>query len=207
MARHSGCGLRPPSLVELRRTRSSRSLSSGACSRDPLAPRNDVETYIRGLAAPCARGFARKFLTLQSEGAGNTGCTLHPRSREQIAQQKTPTSIQVQRRQSGIPCAMVLTVYSVLSPVSRALLPPSPALLSANLMPASGHQDHTPSPYASAPFVIGASASTAARPASVTIANRPSEWGGMANHVRVIWVGPQALFRKYRIILGCRTWP
>jgi hypothetical protein len=40
-------------------------------------------------------------------------------------------------------------------------------------MPASRHQDHTTSPSASAPFVKGASASTASRPASVTIASAP----------------------------------
>src|ERR1700730_5082359 len=59
-------------------------------------------------------------------------------------------------------------------PGDRALLPPSSADVAANLTPASGRQDHTTSPYALAPFVIGASASTASRPASVTIANRPS---------------------------------
>jgi hypothetical protein len=46
----------------------------------------------------------------RNEGAGNTGCTLHPRSRVQQVHKKTHTSIQVQRRQSGIPCAMVLTL-------------------------------------------------------------------------------------------------
>ena len=45
------------------------------------------------------------------------------------------------------------TAYSVLSPVSRALLPPSPARLNANLTPASGCQEHTSLPYAHAPFV------------------------------------------------------
>ena len=42
------------------------------------------------------------------EGAGNAGCALHPRSRVQDAQGNAHTSIQVQRRQSGIPCAMAL---------------------------------------------------------------------------------------------------
>src|SRR5438046_9741928 len=42
-------------------------------------------------------------------------------------------------------------------------------------MPASGHQDHTTSPSASAAFVCAAFASTAPRPTSVTIAKRPSE--------------------------------
>ena len=42
------------------------------------------------------------------EGAGNAGCALHPRSRVQNVDEKTHTSIQVQRRHSGIPCAMAL---------------------------------------------------------------------------------------------------
>jgi hypothetical protein len=45
---------------------------------------------------------------------------------------------------------------------------------STNLTPASRRQNHTTSPSAFAPFVKGASASTASRPASVTIAIRPS---------------------------------
>jgi hypothetical protein len=45
---------------------------------------------------------------------------------------------------------------------------------SADLTPAPGCQDHTTSPSASASFVKGAATSTASRPASVTIASRPS---------------------------------
>ena len=41
-------------------------------------------------------------------------------------------------------------------PGDRALLPPSPALLSANLTPASGRQDHTTSPSASSALVRSA---------------------------------------------------
>src|SRR5450631_3388972 len=51
-----------------------------------------------------------------------------------------------------------------------------------NLTPASGCQDHTTSPSASAPFVIGASASTASRPANVTIAYRPC-WNGTGKSI------------------------
>jgi hypothetical protein len=46
------------------------------------------------------------------EGAGNAGCALHPRSRVQKCTKETHTSIQVQRRQSGIPCAMALRLIS-----------------------------------------------------------------------------------------------
>jgi hypothetical protein len=76
----------------------------------------------------------------------------------------------------GIPRAMVLTVSFVL-PGDRALLPPSSGDHSANLTPASGRQDHTTSPSAKASFVKGASASTASRAATVTIACRPSVGG------------------------------
>jgi hypothetical protein len=48
----------------------------------------------------------------RTEGAGKTGCALHPRSRVQDAQKNAHTSIQVQRRQSGLPCAMVLRLTS-----------------------------------------------------------------------------------------------
>jgi len=56
------------------------------------------------------------------EGAGKTGCALHPRSRVQKQQTKTHTSIQVQRKQSGLPCAMVLRLIFVLSPVRPELV-------------------------------------------------------------------------------------
>src|SRR5271156_639270 len=51
---------------------------------------------------------------------------------------------------------MVLTTYGALSPVNRALLPPSQrnAKHCRELMPASRHQDHTLSPSAFAPFVF-----------------------------------------------------
>ena len=56
--------------------------------------------------------FANLCLPLKREGAGNAGCTLHPRSRVQVAQKNAHTSIQVQRRQSDIPCAMALRLTS-----------------------------------------------------------------------------------------------
>jgi hypothetical protein len=45
---------------------------------------------------------------LRTEGAGNAGCTLHPRSRVQDVHKNAHTSIQVQSEHSGIPCAMAL---------------------------------------------------------------------------------------------------
>src|SRR6202011_56895 len=59
--------------------------------------------------------------------------------------------------------AQWFTAYIAL-PGDRAFLPPSPALPSANLTPASGCQDHTTSPSASEARRLRAAASRAARP-------------------------------------------
>jgi hypothetical protein len=62
----------------------------------------------------------------KSEGAGKTGCLLHPRSRVRFAQTNMHTSIQGSGKHSGLPCAMALRLTSC-SPRRTALLPPSPA--------------------------------------------------------------------------------
>ena len=91
------------------------------------------------------------------EGAGKTGCALHPRSRVPIAQKKAHTSIQVQRKHSGLPCAMALRLTSC-SPRRTALLPPSSprSLLLENLTPAPRRQNHTTSPYVQGAYVLRA---------------------------------------------------
>jgi len=94
---------------------------------DPLAPRNDEETTNRRNSALPRReapGFCVDRPRRHREGAGKTGCALHPRSRVQSAQKETHTSIQVQRRQSGLPCAVVYSLLRAL-PGDRAFLPPS----------------------------------------------------------------------------------
>jgi hypothetical protein len=71
-----------------------------------------------------------------------------------------------QRRTSDIPCAMALRLIAS-SPRRTALLPPlrpEKQLPPGALTPAPRRQDHTPSPYALAPFVDSTSASTATRP-------------------------------------------
>jgi hypothetical protein len=69
----------------------------------------DIRSSSRGAMRP---EFCKSFAPRKSEGAGKTGCALHPRSRVQICAKKTHTSIQVQRRQSGLPRAMVLRLIS-----------------------------------------------------------------------------------------------
>src|SRR5206468_12395627 len=90
---------------------------------------------------------------------------------------------------------MVLTVSFVLSPVTGLFLPLSFVDRLTNLMPASGHQDHTTSPSA-ASFVrlIDTAASTASHPAFVTIAKRPSSPGRNASSIHLIWVSEKAKY-------------
>ena len=81
----------------------------------PLILRGSLRSHLRmtdtqflDLAARCARGLLKICPSLREEGAGKTGCALHPRSRVRSAQRKVHTSVQVQRRASGLPCAMAL---------------------------------------------------------------------------------------------------
>jgi len=68
---------------------------------------------------------------------------------------------------------MVLTVSFVISSVTGLFVTVANGATSANLTPAPGRQNHTTSPSALALFVNSASASTASRLTSVTIAKRP----------------------------------
>jgi hypothetical protein len=70
---------------------------------------------------------------------------------------------------------MVLTVSFVVSPESRALLPPSPAAITTGLIPASGYQDATTSPSALMRLVFAHHrVHRIPLPTFVTTAKRPS---------------------------------
>src|SRR5437868_14779898 len=56
--------------------------------------------------------FVINFPPSLSEGAGKTGCTLHPRSRVPFALKRMHTSIQVRREHPGLACAMALRFTS-----------------------------------------------------------------------------------------------
>ena len=84
----------------------------------------DDPTNTFALAARRARGFANRSAPGKFEGAGKTGCALHPRSRVQNCAKEAHTSIQVQRRHSGLPCAMALRLIRA-RPGDRACLTPS----------------------------------------------------------------------------------
>jgi hypothetical protein len=81
------------------------------------------------------------------------------------------------RKTPGIPRAMVTTACS---PVSGLFLTVADRVASTGLTPTSGYQDHTPS---SASGTKAPSASTAAHPALMTFAQRPSGRNGMASDI------------------------
>jgi hypothetical protein len=97
----------------------SRSLSSGAHSRDPLA-RNDVEAYVSDLAAWFARGLQIRCPSFEIEGAGNAGCALHPRSHVPKCARMAAHEHTGQRRTHRHPLRNGFTAYFVLFPVERA---------------------------------------------------------------------------------------
>src|SRR5882757_4829930 len=113
----------------------------------------------------------------------------------------------------GIPRAMVLTVSFVLSPVTmlgchRRLRFTRQLDTSVG---ASGPHDFAVR--LSAVRLAALSASTASRPASVTLRNAPL-WDGTAGDIFLIWVWRQAKFREFRrgagqpvipAIRGCKT--
>jgi hypothetical protein len=194
------------------------------------APRNDIVepdsiliTHPRSRDTVCPS--SAQTVSLEKEGAGNAGCALHPRSRVQIARKKAHTSIQVQRRQSGIPCAMVLRLMPcsprrsgffgtvalriLARPPGRARAPP---------------QDLTPTSEASGPhgfavrdqrrrparrliahelialrhrFAPTQPASTASPPAFVTIAIRPSVGRDSESYGLICISGKQKYFCKW----------
>ena len=80
----------------------------------------------------------------------------------------------------GIPARNGFNGFLRALPGDRARLSPSlvRSLLLTNLTPASRRQDHTTSPSANSALVRSTFASTASRPASVTIASRPSSGTG-----------------------------
>jgi hypothetical protein len=145
-------------------------------------------THLRILATRCARGLLEFRPPRKQRAQGRPGarctrglvCKLHNK--------KTHTSIQVQRKHSGLPRAMVLRLIAR-SPRRPAFLPPSPvrSLLLTNLTPASGRQDHTTSPSASRAFVLRALPRPPhPAPRFVTIMIRPSGGVGWGELVALI---------------------
>ena len=79
---------------------------------------DDMGTCLRDLAAHFARGLLLNSSPLPSEGAGNAGRPMRPPPRVRWQNAKSTRVGQVTPESPGIPRAMVLTAYSVLSPVT-----------------------------------------------------------------------------------------
>ena len=112
-----------------------------------------------GTTTHSRRAFARGLLrTFRPLFRGRRECRVHAAPAVSCAscRENAHTSKQVQRRQSGIPCAMVLTVSFALSPVIGLVCHRRLRIESANLTPASRRQDHTTSPSASSTLVRSA---------------------------------------------------
>src|ERR1700737_2832988 len=125
-----------------------RSLSYGG----QVAPRNDVKTQIRVLAAR----YTRALQETPSENRGRRERRGAPCTRSLACKVKEHTSV-VTTGSDGFNRLSPRNGFSDLFralPGDRAFLSPSSAdMFSADLTPASRRQDHTTSPSASAPFV------------------------------------------------------
>jgi hypothetical protein len=106
------------------------------------------------------------------KGAGNAGYFAHTRSLAWKSKKPHELVTQVRRNIPAFP-ARWFTAYFVLSPVIGLFCDRRLQVKPANLTPASGRQDHTTSPYASAPFVERAICAQAPpRPLAIRLSER-----------------------------------
>jgi hypothetical protein len=146
------------------------------------APRNDGWTRLRDLAEWFFREVFIYSRPLRIEGAGNAGRPMRPAVSCARWGRKRTRAYRSHRNHPAFPTQW-FTDYTALSPVLRAFWPPSPALLLADLTPASGYQDHTSSPSArKRPRQKRPLASTASCPALVTLANAPHSGTGRGEY-------------------------
>ena len=151
--------------------------------------RNDVQIHLRDLAACSARVLLCSFRPLHSEGAGNAGRPMRPIAACAMSVVERTRVSQVTPESPGIPRAMVLRLMSRSPRRSGFFVTVIPEKLASQELDASVE--------ASGPhdFAVrltrrsskALAASTASRPASVTIASRPSV-GRDSENIEVIWV-------------------
>src|SRR6476661_5336120 len=108
------------------------------------------------------------------------------------ARAKSPRS---HRKSPGIPAQWFYGLLRAL-PGDQACLTPSPALLIAGLTPASGRQNDTTWPYASAAFVTRANSVHRIPPRVRNVRNAPQR-DGTRMDIEVIWVRWQVKFLKF----------
>jgi hypothetical protein len=172
------------------------------------------DASVRLAAALESPGGCKVVVPRKQRGRRETGCPVHPRPACSVGSTRwSPQVCRINRPSLRNGFNGFLRAL----PGDRALLPPSPlrSLLLKSLAPASGRQDHTALPSASCAVVIAwlkrsrdpkaspcdhcrartLPASTAFRPASVTIAIRPSFWDGTKReHIDVVGVSQGARY-------------
>src|ERR1700674_5018321 len=139
----------------------------------PSLPAQCRQIRVRDLAARSARVVHESFAP-KIKGAGNAGCPLHPRPRVRV-EKSTRVSHHRFTGSPGIPRAMVLTVSFALSPVIGLSCHRHRRNCFRQLdagVEASGPHDFAVRKRALSS--VAPPASTASRPAFVTIAKRPS---------------------------------
>ena len=136
-------GLLPPSLVELRRTRSSQAL--------PCANAPRLSEAMKGRASAISRRGASEWmhgiLALENRGRRESRVANAPAASRAKIKKHTSVVTTGSPDSSGLPCAMVLTVSFVLSRVTGLVChPPFPRIASRKLdasVGASGPHDFT----------------------------------------------------------------
>ena len=118
-----------------------------------LRSTHPTKTRFRILAAHCVRGLHLRLPSSVTEGAGKTGCLLHPRSRVRFAQTKLHTSIQGSGNTPAFPAQWLYGLLRALPGERLSCLRHSRKLAFANLAPAPRRPNHTTSPYAQAAHV------------------------------------------------------
>ena len=120
----SGASRRENAKLHLPSLRAQRSNPSRRAKKEWIA---SSQRLLAMTASRSRRAFRASFAgnfppSPKSEGAGNAGCALHPRSRAQCVEECAHEHTG-QRRQSDIPCAMALRLITC-SPRRTAPLPP-----------------------------------------------------------------------------------
>ena len=163
-----------------------------------------TQTRLRDLAARCARSFANRSALLEFRGRRESRVRAAPAVPCANAQESAHTSIQVQRRASGFPCAMGLRLIRDLPGEPSSVATVTSQMTSAKLGASFGRQDHTISPYATGAYVTSAAASTASRPAAVTIACRPSVGRDNEGYIADLLQASRIISENQKIRLSAR---
>ena len=127
------------------------------------SPRHPPRTA-RTMTAECEATFSRRIASelcyqiasLQIEGAGKTGCLLHPRSRVRFCANKNGTRAYRAARAFRPSLRNGFTAYFVLFPENGSFASVVDGTFPANLAPAPRRPNHTTSPYASGAYVYRA---------------------------------------------------